>query len=313
MNMSIRDVRELVGGQLQFGPLPPLDGQRETIGRILPTCQNVRPRDVVLWSKNQEPRDCFLEEAYARGALGIIAQRTVAPWAGRFSLTVADARDALSRLAWWRGNKLQGRRVVIVDPLTPSPTYHLLCQILRHTTSEMEYAASYESEESMLWQIIALDPNSDNALVHVTELPSSRAERQAYAADVAVFCAETSWPLDPSSHESFADAARHLKADTHVVMPIGMVDGACEIGWRGPVTSYGFDDRCDVSGARTRNHGLRAVNGVAITPNNAWRYAEHSALAAVATARALGIAETEVIERMERQPEGDDQWRRVAS
>jgi hypothetical protein len=30
--MSIRDVTELVGGQLQFGPMPPLDGNLETIG-----------------------------------------------------------------------------------------------------------------------------------------------------------------------------------------------------------------------------------------------------------------------------------------
>ncbi len=90
--MSIRDVTELVGGRLQFGPMPPLDGNRETIGRILPTCQNVRPRDVVLWGQDQEPKDCFLEEAYAQGALGIIAQRPVTPWAGRFSLAVADAR-----------------------------------------------------------------------------------------------------------------------------------------------------------------------------------------------------------------------------
>ena len=99
MTMSIRGVTELVGGRLQFGPMPPLDGNLETIGRILPTCQNVKPRDVVLWCQDQQPRDCFLEEAFARGARGIIAQRRVTPWAGRFSLMVQDTRYVLRRLA----------------------------------------------------------------------------------------------------------------------------------------------------------------------------------------------------------------------
>ncbi len=201
---------------------------------------------------------------------------------------------------------------MIVDPLAPSPTYHLLCQILRQTASDMEYAVRYESEESMLWQIIALDPDSDNTLIHVTEFPNSRALQKTYAADVVVLCAETSGPFDTPPNESFSHVARRLKADTHVVMPIGMADEARDVGWNAPVTTYGFDNRCDVSGQRTTNRGLRAVNGLAIADNNPWQHAEHSALAAVATARALGIAETEFMKRMEGQTAGDDQ-RRVAS
>ncbi len=312
MTMSIRDVTELVGGRLQFGPMPPLDGKLETIGRVLPTCQNVKPRDVVLWCQNQQSRDCFLEEAYARGALGIIAQRPVTPWAGRFSLTVDDTRYVLRRLAWWRGKQLRGHRVVIVDPLAPSPTYHLLCQILQQPTSEIEYATRHESEDSMLWQIIGLDPEGDNSLVHVTELPASGDWREYYAADVVVLCAETALPADRSTQECFTLVAPRLTADTHIVMPVDMINEACEIGWRGPITSYGYTNRCDVIGERTTDNELRAINGVAMTHGNRWRYAERSVLAAVAAARALGIAEIEIIKRIEGQTRGDDR-RRVAS
>lgn len=312
MTMSIRDVRELVGGRLQFGPMPPLDGNLETIRRILPTCQNVKPRDVVLWCQDQQPRDCFLEEAYARGALGIIAQRPVTPWAGRFSLTVEDTRYVLRRLAWWQSKQLQGHRIVIVDPLAPSPAYHLLCQILRQTTNEVEYGARHESEDSMPWQIIGLDPDDDNTLVHVTELPSLSDWHESYAPDVVVLCTDTALPADRSTHERFARVAPWLTADTHVVMPVDMITEAREIGWHGPITSYGYTNRCDVIGERTTDNELRAINGIAMKHGNRWRYAEQSVLAAVAAARALQIPEIEIIKRIEGQTGGDDR-RRVAS
>ena len=311
MTMSIRDVTELVGGQLQFGPMPPLDGNLETIGRILPNCQNVKPRDVVLWCQDQQPRDCFLEEAYARGGLGIIAQRPVTPWAGRFSLLVDDTRYVLRRLAWWRGKQLRGHRIVIVDPLAPSPTYHLLCQILQQEASEIEYATWHASDDSMLWQIIGLDPAGENTLVHVTELPKSSEWHEAYAADVVILCPDTALPVDRSIQECVTTVLPQLTTDTHVVMPVEMTNQACEIGWRGPITSYGYTNRCDVIGEQTTGNELRAVNGIEITPGHRWRYAEQSVLAAVAAAQAAGIPTTESIKRIEMQ-RGDDR-RRVAS
>lgn len=312
MTTSIRDVTELVGGRLQFGPMPPVDGNLETIGRILPTCQSVRPRDVVLWCHDQVPKDCFLEEAFARGALGVIAERPVAPWPGRFSLTVTNTRDVLRRLAWWRGKKLRGKRVIIVDPLTPSPSYHLLCQILQETTTEIEYAARFESEESLLWQIIAVDPCADNTVVHVTELPSSHNWRETYAADIFVLCPDTSFALNQPTNGYLERAARQLKVDTHLVMPLETIRDAYEIGWRGPLTSYGFDNRCNVIGERTAKNDLSTVNGIAVKSNSPWRKAGQSLLAAVGTALALGIPETEIMKRIDVQSAGDNQ-RRVAS
>ena len=310
--MSIRDVTELVGGRLQFGPMPPLDGILETIGRILPTCQNVKPRDVVLPWQNQQSTDCFLEEAYARGALGVIAERLVTPWAGRFSLTVDDTSYVLQRLACWRAGQLRGHRVMVVDPLTPSPTYHFLCQMLQQTTSEMEYAMEHESEGSMLWQIIGLDPDRENTLVHVTEIPTSSNWHESYAPDVLVLCVESALPADRSTEECFTLVAPRLTADMHVVMPVDMVNEACQIGWRGPITSYGCTNQCDVIGEQTTDNELLAINGIAMTPGNSWRYAERSVLAAVAAARVLEIPEFEIIKRIEGQTRGDDR-RHVAS
>ena len=196
MLASIQEIAELLGGQLRFGPMPPLDSIYQPVQRIVPTCQNVRRGDVVLWCgafdqksdrqsdtrQTGEPTtdaECFLEEAFMRGALGVIAKRDVAPWPGCFCLQVDDPNEALSRIAERQSIQAIGKRVLVIDPLVPSPVFHVLCQATNQAANELELAAASDGVDALRWQLIGLDTARTHTLLHSCLLYTSPSPRDA--------------------------------------------------------------------------------------------------------------------------------------
>jgi len=97
--MNIRQLAESLGSSPCFGPMPPLAGVDEPIRRIVTKTEDVEPLDVLLGLPRATPDgDSFWEEAYTRGALGVIAERLVAPWPGTFSIQVSSVEQALETL-----------------------------------------------------------------------------------------------------------------------------------------------------------------------------------------------------------------------
>jgi UDP-N-acetylmuramyl pentapeptide synthase len=117
LNLSIADLHRVVGGELQLGLMPPLAGVLEPVRRVIVDSSNARPGDV-FWALATAGYDgaCSAEEAYTRGAIGVVSStRKVAPWAGKFSLQVGDANDALRKLIEHERTRRLGRRC---KPLT---------------------------------------------------------------------------------------------------------------------------------------------------------------------------------------------------
>ncbi len=99
-NLCISELSEIIEGSVSLGAMPPLAGLFEPIGQIVVDVREVQSKDV-LWTFESPLQHACLhsEEAFARGAMGVVvAGRRIEPWAGKFSVTVADSIAAMHRL-----------------------------------------------------------------------------------------------------------------------------------------------------------------------------------------------------------------------
>ncbi len=108
IELSIRDLNELIDGKLRLGSTPPLGGEFEPIGRLVPAGGELRKGDVVVPQFELESLEAddecnsggllseyCPEESFIGGALGIISSREVCPWSGCFSIQVDDLEGAI--------------------------------------------------------------------------------------------------------------------------------------------------------------------------------------------------------------------------
>jgi UDP-N-acetylmuramyl pentapeptide synthase len=112
LNLCIEDLQRIVGGEVKLGLMPPLAGTLEPLRRVVVDSSRARPGDVY-WALTGTNYDgaCTAEEAFARGALGIVvSSRPVEPWAGKFVLRVPDANEALLRLSEYERLRALGRQ-----------------------------------------------------------------------------------------------------------------------------------------------------------------------------------------------------------
>lgn len=94
MSACVQDLAERIGGRLRLGRLPPLGGPWEPVTRIVVQAEDVQPGDLY-WPLDLRGAK-RAEEAYLRGALGVVAMgRSIEPFPGRYAVVVDDARWAL--------------------------------------------------------------------------------------------------------------------------------------------------------------------------------------------------------------------------
>ena len=128
MNMntwSIRDLAAACQGRLKFGAMPPVGGELEPVGRIVADLNELRSGDVY-WELGGRQRP-FAEEAFARGALGIVVSgRHVEPWAGKFAIDVDCTKQALERAARAARRDFCGQVIVVSGTPFQSETAQFL-------------------------------------------------------------------------------------------------------------------------------------------------------------------------------------------
>lgn len=99
-NLCIAELSEIIEGSVSLGAMPPLAGLFEPVGRIVVDVCEVQQRDVLWTFETPSRHACYQAEgAFSRGALGVVVVgRRIEPWAGKFSVNVADSISAFHRL-----------------------------------------------------------------------------------------------------------------------------------------------------------------------------------------------------------------------
>jgi hypothetical protein len=132
LDISIGELAELTGGKLLWSDLPPVGGSAELVRRLTFDTRRVRPGDV-LWCTSASCWDhpAASAEAFRRGAAGVVGERFAAPWAGTFSLQVADAGAALCQLAAHARQQFGGKLIAVAAGNQTASLCRILDAVLR--------------------------------------------------------------------------------------------------------------------------------------------------------------------------------------
>jgi UDP-N-acetylmuramoyl-tripeptide--D-alanyl-D-alanine ligase len=132
--LSTGELAAIVGGRLRLGSMPPLGGDLEPIGRLSVDSRTVAPGEV-FWGLSAQADPANLpEEAFARGAKGVVVEgRRVTPWPGTFSVEVDDAKWALWQVARTMRSRFEGRVIAILGDLGKTMTRAMIETVLGET------------------------------------------------------------------------------------------------------------------------------------------------------------------------------------
>lgn len=181
--ICIRQLNEVFNGQLRFGSMPPLGGALEPIGRIIPENVSIQKGDVVAFggTLNSDRAHC-VEEAFAQGALGVLANRPVVPWDGCFSVQVVKVREAIVRFADWQRRRCLGPVVAIVDDAVDS-------RALKEIDQFVELSQPLPPEvvqRELLWKLLHLDVSARGVSLQITTKGVCKSSATILRADVVV-------------------------------------------------------------------------------------------------------------------------------
>ncbi|REJ69029.1 MAG: UDP-N-acetylmuramoyl-tripeptide--D-alanyl-D-alanine ligase [Planctomycetota bacterium] len=128
MDLCLEQLRQVVGGEVNFGSLPPREGELVPIQRIVTDSRRVEAGDLflALSGPNHDGAN-FATEAFSRGAAGVmVGDRSIEPWAGSFTLNVPDTMLALWQLAAWHRNRFSGQVVGITGSVGKTTTREMV-------------------------------------------------------------------------------------------------------------------------------------------------------------------------------------------
>lgn len=113
LELSIRQFAQLIDGKLTLSATPPLAGENEPIGHVVPVQASFKVGDVVFVD---EDGSACCEAMQLQGAMGVVATRPFAPLAGCFGVQVAAVSSALQRVAEYCRDRYLGRLLVTIVP-----------------------------------------------------------------------------------------------------------------------------------------------------------------------------------------------------
>ena len=152
-DFSLRELAEIVSGRLNFGTMPPVDGDALTLGRVVTDSRQVKPDDV-FWALAGSQHDGadFVDEAFARGATGVVvAGRNIEPWAGRWSLRLDDAEWGLWQLAEATRCRFNGQVIAVAGSVGKTTTRQMIDAVVG---SRLRGAASTNNDDHRLSAVV---------------------------------------------------------------------------------------------------------------------------------------------------------------
>jgi UDP-N-acetylmuramoyl-tripeptide--D-alanyl-D-alanine ligase len=299
MQISVGELRDILGGQLRLGSMPPRDGELTPLGRIVTDSRHVSAGDV-FWGLRGERTDGahYAEEAYTRGAIGVVTSgRWVAPWAGRWSLEVADANAALINLAGWQRARFNGSMIAVAGAVGKTTTQAMIDAVLSTRCVGSAPSVMNTDPAQLAIELLRLKSHDDYAVVRVNASTTVQSKRQTLLVEpeVAVFTqfdehGESAGDTSLDTVREFCDSL----ADDAVVIANGddsFLRRTIEPR-RGRVIWFGRTLSCEFSATHveSRNGWLRFRVSGHLLQTPVWgRHHLTCALAAVAVGRQFGL------------------------
>jgi UDP-N-acetylmuramoyl-tripeptide--D-alanyl-D-alanine ligase len=159
MHLTLGELHELLSGTLRLGEMPPCDGESTLVGRVSIDSRTIEPGDV-FWGLAGSCHDGshFAEEALVRGAVGVvISGRRVEPWAGRWSLEVADSHGALWQIAAAARQQFTAPLIAVTGSVGKTTTRRMIDCVLGSRLSGVTSPRNYNNHVGVPLSLLQLE------------------------------------------------------------------------------------------------------------------------------------------------------------
>lgn len=166
--LAIGELATIVGGRLALGAMPPVDREAAPVGRVVTDSRTVEPGDV-FWALRGPHHDGanFADEAYGRGATGVVAGRHIEPWAGCWSIAVREPRRALWQLAAALRRRFAGEVVAVTGSVGKTTTRQMIHAALGARLTGSASPQNYNNRIGLPLSMLGWSPLDDYAVVEL--------------------------------------------------------------------------------------------------------------------------------------------------
>ncbi len=304
--LSIDDLVKTTGGPLRLAAMPPVDGKFSMLGRSVGHSSLVRPGDLYWDFPDAKSRNSMVEEAFARGARGVVSERVVEPWAGGFSVQVECAATAIEQMVRVATSRFGGILIGVIGPCGKTIVGELVHQVLGHTFRGQEPARGNQSlldggdpHHTSFWTHAAsLSTGCEFAVVEFPDSDTQMLTRQLAAVSPKILIL-TGWPtgVDP---KAFTSA---LSTDTWVFASGDDIQSRRNLARRDRTIWYGRNGDNDVVPQRVQAEDdslTVSVEGIDLRlPVHGRQYVD-AALATFAVGRLFALSAEDMVSAMSR-------------
>lgn len=168
---TIGQLSDVVGGRL-LPEAAACESATVEVGPIVIDSRRARPGDVfwALRGPNHDGTD-FVDEAFRRGAAGVVAGRAVHVPEGCWAVQVEDSQRALHQWARWRRRQFTGTTIAVTGSVGKTTTRQMIHTVLRTRLVGTASPQNFNNHVGLPLSMFAIEPHHDYA---VLELGASR-------------------------------------------------------------------------------------------------------------------------------------------
>ncbi|MEK6239600.1 MAG: Mur ligase family protein, partial [Planctomycetales bacterium] len=303
--ISFNQLTETVAARRWLGSPPAsarLDSMETNVAHVLP--------GGTYWETSREACPERIQEAYRRGATGVVAAAEIKPPSGCWSLQVDDAEQALRRLVAWSRNRFEGQVACVAGGIGKSTIRSMIHAVLG---IEPDPEPRWESDDEndplgFACCFLKLASRGDLVILELGSLASEDAERWAEALRPTLTVIAPLGDRGVNGDEHQQQTERRIAALLRGLPEGSRVAADGEESWTRKLVEaaagtlpywFGRTGDCDLTASRVRSQGGRLgfeINGVAHAASAWGRHHLSSALAAAAAGTLLGSSPEKIVE-----------------
>jgi len=164
---SLNDLAQTTGGRiLPAGMIA--DGRGVALGRIVTDSRQVEQGDV-FWALRgvHHEGDCFVDEAFRRGAHGAVASHIESVPEECWALLVDDTQLALTQWARWRRRKCTGIVIGVTGSVGKTTTRQMIHTVLQSRLKGTASPRNYNNHWGVPLSMLAIEPQHDYAVLEL--------------------------------------------------------------------------------------------------------------------------------------------------
>ncbi len=307
MEVTLRQLHEIVGGRLRLATLAPRHGENGRIGRVVVDSRQVQAGDV-FWGLPGSTFNGgeFAGEALARGAQGVVVgNRYVQPAPRSWALEVDDALQALFKLAAWNRLRFGGRVVAVTGSVGKTTTRQMIRAVLERGYTGISSPKNYNNHVGVPLSMLAMDARHEFAVLELAASAGGEIGRLAELCQPQIGVITRIGDAHLGGFGSL-DAVAAAKTELLAELPadgVAVLAGddqrlrRAAVGCKSKIVWFGRSLENDLVGTNVESHDGRLMFDVDGTHMSVAVWGRHylsSALAAVAVGRLFGMRDAEI-------------------